>query len=236
MKIINVFIDNLRNKFVYYNEDEEIESDFLAGNIENFYLNLQESNNYYIFEFYNHSKLELYLLNLEVNCEVTFIFINYVLQLIYNFHRIDDLYIKISKSNFIFIILTNYSLNITPYFDNKDKLYSTMCGHGNDFYKTMFNILHSKINTLSYLSNLKNILIMQRTSIITTKQISNSPTSTVNLLKYSFRDLSCKIDITTAKYKKFLQENPQYQIDKNNINRAGYNLLLNTYPKLPIWQ
>jgi hypothetical protein len=156
--------------------------------------------------------------------------------LIYNLHRLDDLYIKISKSNFLFIILTDYSLTIAPYFENKDKLFSTMFGHGLDFYNTMFQILHRKIQTLSFLSNLKNILIMQRTSIITTKQISNSPISSVNLLKYSFRDVSCKIDINLSKYKLFLQENPQYQIDKNNINRAGYNLLLDTYPKLPIWQ
>lgn len=236
MKIVNVFIDKIRNKFVYYNEEEEIELDYLAGNIKNIYLNLQESNNYYIFEFYNHSKLELYLLNLEVHCEVTFIFINYVLHLTYKILRVNDLYIVISKSNFLFKIITDYSLNILPYFDNKDKLYSTMLGHGDDFYKTIYNILHAKIITLSYLSNLKNIIIMQRTSIITTKQISNSPSSTINLLKYCFRDLSCKIDITFTKYKIFLQENPQYQIDKNHINRAGYNLLLNTYPKLPIWQ
>jgi hypothetical protein len=236
MKIINVFIDKLRNKFVYYDDTEEIESDYITGNLEFIYLKLQVTNNYYIFEFYNHTKLEIYFLHLEVNCEITYIFINYILHLIYNFRRIDDLYIVCSKSNFLFKILTDYSLNISPYFENKDKLFTTMTGHGSDFYKTMIQILHSKISTLSFLSNLKNILIMQRTSIITTKQISNSPISSVNLLKYSFRDISCKVDINLAKYRKFLQENPQYQVERNGINRAGYNLLLNTYPTLPIWQ
>ncbi|MFY8160302.1 MAG: hypothetical protein ACOVNU_03160 [Candidatus Kapaibacteriota bacterium] len=236
MKILNVFINKLQNTFVIYDNTEEIESNYIIGNIENIYLNLHQTNNYYIFEFYNYSKLEIYLLHLEVNCETTFSFINYILQLIYNNRRIDNLYIKISNDNFLFIILTDYSLNILPYFENKDKLFSILLGHGTDFYKTMYFILYNKISTLVFLYNIKDIIIMRRTSIITTKQISNSPISSINLLKYSFKDVSCKIDITNTKYKKFLQDHPEYQIEKNNINRAGYNLLLNTYPKLPIWE
>jgi len=236
MNKINVYIDDLQKYFIYYSENQEIELNYLTGNIENIYLKSEDTTIYYVFEFYNIVKCEIYLLHLDVKSELSFIFINYILHLIYTKLTIADLYIVLLKSNFIFKISTDSSLNVRPYFDNRDKLYTTFLGHGEEFYRTVFNILKLKIFTLSYLFNFNKIFIMQRTSIITTKQLFNSPIPTVNLLIYNFKDISCKIDISLNKYRLFLQENEQYQVGKNNINRAGYNMLLNTYPKLPIWQ
>lgn len=236
MTTINVYINNLQSKFIYYDEDEEIELNYVDGNIECMYLEKQDGVCYYVFYFINLNNAKVYLLHLDISKEFTLKFVNYILQLVYFYKNVSDLYIHIHNNNFIFKYSTNYDLIIKAYFNDNNDFIENLIGHSINFYITTFNIIQEKLLRFSFLKQIEQIYMLNSSSIVPTINKIPSLKSTQYNLKYNFKDIDCIVNINIDQYKKFLNDYPELKIGKYAVNKAGYNLILTKFTKLPIWQ